>query len=75
MHSLAPQSEVADADFNAFNVLVAMDRIPEASQLLDRCETAFREDHGSHDLGLGLVAEARTELAARAGDGTVISMV
>jgi hypothetical protein len=60
----APPVEVADAEFNSYSALVQMQRIPEAKALLDRCETAFRQEHGSQHRYLGLVAAARADLAA-----------
>ena len=64
----APPDEVAEAEFNTYSALVKMDRISEAKALLDRCETAYRQEHSSRDRHLGLVAQARADLAAVAGD-------
>lgn len=60
--------DVAFAEFNAYSALTGAGRVAEAAALLDRCEAAFREDHDGRDLHLGLVAEARADLAANTGD-------
>jgi tetratricopeptide (TPR) repeat protein len=62
----ASASELADAEFNAYSALVALDRISEASELLNRCAIGFRND--SRETGPGLVVQARGELAALADD-------
>jgi tetratricopeptide (TPR) repeat protein len=65
----APPAEVANAEFNAFTALAETGLIQQATELLDRCETAFRHGNGSqHLLDLGLVGQARAALAARSGD-------
>jgi hypothetical protein len=64
----APLPEVAVAEFNAYSALIGMDRVPEAVELLDRCEAAFQEDHEEQDLYLGLIIGARADLAANTGD-------
>lgn len=66
----APEPDVAGAELNAYSALVAMERIPEATELLDRCEAAFRREHSSQHRHLGLVAGAQAQLAALAGDLT-----
>jgi hypothetical protein len=43
----------------------------EAMELLDRCENAFRLGKASQHVNLGLVCEARADLAARAGDAAL----
>ena len=45
-----------------------MSRTSEAKALLDRCETAFHQEHSSQHLHLGLVAQARADLAALTGE-------
>ena len=64
----APPTEIADAEFNAYNALAGMERISEARELLDRCETAFRQEHNYQHLHLGLILQARAYLAALTGD-------
>ena len=62
----ASASELAGAEFNAYSALAALDRTSEASELLNRCATGFRND--SREAGPGLVIQARGELAALADD-------
>jgi tetratricopeptide (TPR) repeat protein len=64
----APLPEVAFAEFKSFSALVGMGRTAEAQELLDRCETVFRQVHEKKDFRLGLVTGARATLAANAGD-------
>jgi tetratricopeptide (TPR) repeat protein len=64
----APPEEVADAELQAFNALAATGAILEATELLDRCETAFRQADRRYHVQLGNVAQARAHLAALAVD-------
>ena len=66
----APPAEVADAEFNAFTALVETGRIPEATELLDRCEAVFRQEGSRWYLQLDLTKQARAQLATLTGDLT-----
>jgi len=64
----ASPAEIAVAELASYSSLVGMRRIAEAEELLDRCEAAFCQDHKEQELHLGLVTEARADLAANTGD-------
>jgi tetratricopeptide (TPR) repeat protein len=64
----APPADVADAEFNAFTALAVTGQLRRAAELLDRCETAFRQGNSKWHASLGMVYEARADLASRTGD-------
>jgi tetratricopeptide (TPR) repeat protein len=64
----APAVEVADAEFNTYSALVKTNRIAEAEAVLDRCEAANRQAPGFQYHHLGLITQARADLAAVTGE-------
>ena len=66
----APPTDVADAELNALTALAETGRVPEALDLLGRCEAIFLREDSPQYLRLGLMKQARAHLATRTGDLT-----
>ena len=70
-HRAAPPVDVADAELNALTALAETGRVPEALDLLGRCEAIFLREGSPQYRRLGLTKQARAHFATRTGDLTI----